>query len=544
MRVAAGLLRVATRRNPTDTFNDQQQQVLGFYLPDRPMGLDEANLRHEFRDVETRLSVRFRGGGTVVAVWPIGKNRDSYFYLQHGRASINNLRQARDVFPEVGVVPVLSPVEDQEETLTPKYVRENLDGRLASRHFRNQLLLLDEPGKDDLDAFLAFAVPWVPEIKIGSLDQHQGDRNVILDLYYTEPGRRTEKEIVRAGDGIQIWLQLLLHLFRLRDHDVIVLDEPDVFLHPDLQRRLVRLLDSLPAQTITATHSSEVLVEAPPESVVWIDKGRKRSVSGPTPSALAGLSDAMGSGFSIRLARALRAKCALFVEGNDMKLLRHVASTTGATRVATETGIPVIPLRGFDNWEHVEPFSWMTDSLLDRSVDIFVLLDRDYRTDQQCHEIQRRLREAGVKCHVWKRKELESYFLETEAISRLSGAPVGFVENALTAAADENENYVFSQVMVEALKRFPRDQQAQAAADGRGAFEELWREPTVRKFVAPPGRVIHGLNRRLADAGYKTVSVTAVAAGLSADEVPAEMVNFLDRVEETLQDAHVPAAVR
>src|SRR5207253_782344 len=152
--------------------------------------------------------------------------------------------------------------------LTPKYVRENLDGRLASRHFRNQLLLLDEESRDeDFAAFRAFASQWTSEVKIRDLDQHRGDKNMILDLYYTEVGRRSEKELVWAGDGMQIWLQLLLHVFRLRDRDVILLDEPDVFLHPDLQRRLVWLLESLPGQTITATHSSEVLVEAAPESV-------------------------------------------------------------------------------------------------------------------------------------------------------------------------------------------------------------------------------------------------------------------------------------
>jgi AAA domain, putative AbiEii toxin, Type IV TA system len=545
VRVAAGLLRIATRRNPVDIFTDQGQQVLGYFLPERPMGLDEANVRHEFRDVETRVSIRFRGGGTVVAVWPTARSRDPFFYLQQGHAPINNVRQARDAFPNVGIVPVLSPIEDQEELLTPKYVRENLDGRLASRHFRNQLLLLaGEPEDEDLEAFLAFATPWLPEIKIQSLDRHRGERNLILDLYYVEPGRRTVKELVWAGDGIQIWLQLLLHVFRLRDEDVVVLDEPDVFLHPDLQRRVVRLLDSLPAQTITATHSSEVLVEAPPESVVWIDKTRRRSVSGPRPSALEGISNALGSGFSIRLARALRAKCALFVEGDDLRILRHVASTTGAARVATETGIVVIPLRGFDNWGHVEPFSWISDALLESSVVIFVLLDRDYRTDPQCREIQRRLRAANVKCHVWKRKELESYLLEGEPIARLSRADVDFVEEALADAADETEEYVFSQVMVEALRRFPRDQQAQAAADAKLTFEALWRDRTTRKWVAPPAKVIHGLNRRLAASGYETVSFVAIASRMHATEVPSEMASFLDRVEEALEDAGVPAAVR
>ena len=542
MRVAAGLLRIATRRNPTDSFTDQGQQVLGYFLPERPMGLDEANLRHEFREVETRLSVRFRGGGTIVAVWPTDSQGDPFFYLQQGRASINNVRQARDAFPDVGVVPILAPLDDQEELLTAKYVRENVDGRLTSRHFRNQLVLLQDEG--ELDAFLEFTTPWIPELKIGALDRHRGDKNFILDLYYAEPGRRTEKEIVWAGDGIQIWLQLLLHVFRLLEYDVIVLDEPDVFLHPDLQRRLVRLLDSLDAQTVTATHSSEVLVEAPPEAVVWIDKTRKRSVPGPTPSALAGLSDAMGTGFSIRLARALRAKCALFVEGDDARILRRIAATTGAVRVATETGIVVIPLRGFDNWEHVEPFSWMTDALLDSSVEIFVLLDRDYRTEPECSAIKRRLRAARVRCHVWKRKELESYLLEADPIARLAGATVDFVEEALAAAAEESEVHVFSQVMVGAMRRFPRDQQAQAAADAHRVFASLWSDRSTRKWVAPPAKVLGGLNRRLSDSGYEPVSFASIASRIETAEVPSEMVNFLDRVEEALDEAKVPAEVR
>jgi hypothetical protein len=186
----------------------------------------------------------------------------------------------------------------------------------------------------------------------------------------------------------------------------------------------------------------------------------------------------------------------------------------------------------------------MTDALLDTSVQIFVLLDRDYRTDPQCHEIQRRLRDANVKCHVWKRKELESYLLEADPIARLSGADVDLVEEALATAAGESEDYVFSQVMVDALRRFPRDQQAQAAADARKTFEALWCDRERRKWAAPPAKVIHGLNRRLADSGYQTVSFMGIATRMWATEVPPEMANFLDRIEGALEDANVPATVR
>ena len=544
IRVAAQMLRIAARRNPTETFWDGKEQVLGYSFSSSQVGLDAPNLRHEFRDVDTRIAVRFRGGGVLTAVWPHDSD-DSFFYLQQGRASINNVRQARDAFPEIGTIPVLAPVESEEELLTPKYVRENLDGRLASRHFRNQLLLLDkESSKDDYDAFLAFTARWIPEIKVRDLDRHMGNKDMILDLYYTEAGRRSEKELVWAGDGVQIWLQLLLHVFRLRERDVLVLDEPDVFLHPDLQRRLVWLLESLPGQTITATHSSEVLVEAAPESVTWVDKSRRSSVTSPNEAELASLSASLGTRFNIRLARALRAKSVLFVEGEDVKTLRHLARTVGALRVATETGVAVIPLKGFDNWAHVEPFSWMSEQLLEGAVEVFALLDPDYRAESECKAVKDKLRRLGVHCHIWKRKELESYLLEPSAIARLTGASEEWVNEALAEAADESEDHVHAQITARAIRRFPHDQQTQAITEARALFKEAWADRGVRKWVAPPEHVLHGLNRRLTTAGHSATSFTALARQMEEGEIPDEMTRFLDRVEEALELAGVAALVR
>lgn len=544
LRLSAQMVRIAKRRGPTDRLSDGSEQVLGYTFSNAQVGLTDGNLRHEFRDVDTRLVLGFDGGATLKAVWPVDGRSEPFFYLQLGRSSINTVGQARAAFPDVGVVPVLSPVDADEEVLTPKYVRENLDGRLASRHFRNQLeLLRDEATDEDLDAFLTYAAPWIPEMKIRSLHQHVGDRKAILDLYYADAGRKADKEIAWAGDGMQIWLQLLLHVFRLRHRDVIVLDEPDVFLHPDLQRRLVRLLDSIEGQTITATHSAEVLAEAPPKSVLWVDKSRKRSVSAPEPETAADLSSALGSSFNIRLARALRARVVLFVEGDDGKVLRQMAAICGASRVATETGIAVIPLKGFENWEHVEPFSWMTRDLLDESVKAFVLLDRDYRQDDQCREISRRLHGAHVSCHVWKRKELESYLLDAAVIARVTGAEEGWVEESLALSASEAENEVFGQLSAETAKRFRRDQTSQAAKESKRLFEAVWQSRPDRKWVAPPETVLHGLNRRLSEAGHKTTSFRELARRFNRDEVPTEMASFLDRVEGALNDAGVPSAV-
>jgi hypothetical protein len=371
-----------------------------------------------------------------------------------------------------------------------------------------------------------------------------GDKDMILDLYYTESGRRSEKELVWAGDGIQIWLQLLLHLFRSQKRDVVVLDEPDVFLHPDLQRRLVWLLEYLPGQTITATHSSEVLVEAAPESVVWVDKTRSQSVGSPNEADLASLSASLGTRFNLPLARALRAKRVLFVEGDDVKTLRRVARTIGASRVASESGIAVIPLKGFDNWSHVEPFTWMTEQLLEGTVEVFVVLDRDYRAESECKLVGKKLEEVGVHSHIWRRKELESYLLESSAIARLSGASDKWVEEALAEAAEESEGHVHAQITARALRRFPHDQPTQAITEAKAIFDGVWANVSGRKWVAPPDNVLHGLNRRLSAQGYKSVSFAALAREIQADEVPDEMASFLEGIEESLRAAGVSSFVR
>ena len=81
---------------------------------------------------------------------------------------------------------------------------------------------------------------WAAEIELRSLDVRLAPGGLQLDLFYDDEGPRVPKEMCWAGDGGQVWLQVLYHLHRLRDVDVVILDEPDIYLHADLQRRLVR----------------------------------------------------------------------------------------------------------------------------------------------------------------------------------------------------------------------------------------------------------------------------------------------------------------
>src|SRR6266702_2157705 len=142
------------------------------------------------------------------------------------------------------------------------------------------------------------------------------------------------------------------------------------------------------------------------------------------PLVLQKLNAVLGSGFNLGVARALRSRVALFVEGEDMKALRNLARAVGANSLRNERGLAVIRLGGFSNWHQVEPFAWLSRDLLGNAVKIYVLLDRDYREDATIETLRDALKGSDVYVHVWHRKEIESYLLVPEAIARASGLEV------------------------------------------------------------------------------------------------------------------------
>jgi predicted ATP-dependent endonuclease of OLD family len=115
---------------------------------------------------------------------------------------------------------------------------------LSPLHFRNQLLIFDDLYED----FVKAAEESWPGLRIRDLELEQTERGIRLSQLVQDG--RFVAEIGRMGHGLQIWLQAIWFLVRSNGAQTLILDEPDVYLHADLQRRLIRRLVSLPNQTI------------------------------------------------------------------------------------------------------------------------------------------------------------------------------------------------------------------------------------------------------------------------------------------------------
>jgi len=156
---------------------------------------------------------------------------------------------------------------------------------------------------------------------------------------------------------------------------------------------------------------------------VMVDRLKKRSRHVSDERVRSEMNEMLGSGFNLRLVKALRARIALFVEGDDMTILKNVAKAINAPRVAKERGITVVPIKGLSNRGRASSFGWLNKNVLDEAVTIRLVLDRDYAPDAAVEALIEECNKEDVQAHVWERKELESYLISAPLISRLTGCP-------------------------------------------------------------------------------------------------------------------------
>ena len=121
-------------------------------------------------------------------------------------------------------------------------------------------------------------------------------------VMFCEENRR-DREIYWSGFGFQVWLQFLTNFLEAHENSTMIIDEPDIYLHPDIQRRLFWLVRHGSTQSIMATHSIEIINEADPDDLVVIDKTRR---AGKRISDIAGMQEAvenLGSTQNIHLTK-------------------------------------------------------------------------------------------------------------------------------------------------------------------------------------------------------------------------------------------------
>ena len=337
------------------------------------------------------------------------------------------------------------------------------------------------------------------------------------------------------GHGLQIWLQVVWFLARIHPDSVIVLDEPDVYLHPDLQRRLMRQIGQMSHQVIVTTHSVEMMSEATPGDLLIVDKLHRNSRFANSQRSAQRLIDQLGSTHSLSFARLWHAKKLIALEGRDIELLEPLYRTLALEGSLVDQ--PRISIGGWTGWPYTIGSRLLLKNSAGDSIRVYCILDRDYHTDDEVEERLKEARTRAVELHVWGRKELENYLLIPSAISRLmkkrarrarSKITEEAVREKIAAIAGTMREEVTDKYVASFLDQNRRAGAAQASSRAREHVSDRWGSMSLQLTIVPGKEVISQLARWAADDFNASFSAIALAREIRSDEIDEEVVTVLE----------------
>jgi predicted ATP-dependent endonuclease of OLD family len=524
--IISNVIRFAPYRKFTSRFDESADVCI---LEDRDIPFSKNNVHHNYNKENSIIIAKFQQGREIKIAFPYNDN--PYAILTVNGLDIYNPNVIKEKFPSsIGIVPAVGLFEDFENLRKKKYVQSILLTHLMPRHFRNIWYHFDE----DFEEFKKLLEATWPSYTIHTPEFNTSTYS--LDMYFEED--HISREIFWSGHGLQIWLQLLTFLVKLGKKETLVLDEPDVYLHSDLQKKLIHLCKERANQVIIATHAVDIIEECNPDDIISIDNKLNASERLSTVDDVQICINQIGSYQNLKLVHFLKSKTCLFIEGRDLRYIKKFAEIINEKKIVNEDGFSVIQIGGSSNWEKLKHINWIFRTSLGESIKSYLILDRDYRTEYTIAEMTEELQSKNVNVHIWRRKEIENYAINFEVLYRIFNqlykerhseieVPLSKIEfeKQMIRIIDEFNVTVYSQLTAEEIKKRPNKKMdvSGVIASRYSDFEKEWKDVDYRLKVIPGKEFFACLNRWLGKNYQLSISVNTVLSNMRSDEIDPEV---------------------
>jgi predicted ATP-dependent endonuclease of OLD family len=341
---------------------------------------------------------------------------------------------------------------------------------------------------------------------------------------------------------------MLTFIVKASSASLLVIDEPDIYLHSDLQRQLVALLRELGPDILIATHSTEIIAECEPTSLLNINKRKTVASRVKDVSQLKRVFTALGSNLNPTLTQLAKTKRVVFVEGLDFQLLSVFARSQGLQRLANRSDFAVVQTEGFNPRRAVDLAAGI-EKTVGSKVLRAVILDRDYRSDAEIADVKAELERNGFKVHIHGRKEIENYLLVPSCLqaaleSRLKEkarrggtvpAKAPEVRPLLAEAMEHFRHDVFAQRLARFQDFKKRTASHLDSATVNAAlskeFEQRWNEAGGPEALVPGKEVLAKLNSKLQDLVGVTISDAQIASQFTKTSMPSDLGDLLSMLD-------------
>jgi ABC-type nitrate/sulfonate/bicarbonate transport system ATPase subunit len=461
----------------------------------------------------------------------------------HGKATSSPSAFRKSFNCPIGFVPILGPVEHQEPLYDKEAARLALFNYRAARNFRN--IWHHYPEKfEEFRSTLQQTWPGM-DIERPEIDKsHEKPR-----LYMYCPESRIPRELFWAGFGFQVWCQMLTHLVQSKNVSLFLIDEPDIYLHSELQRHLLTLLRNLGPDILLATHSTEIITEAEPDDIILINKNNNSAKRLKDPTQLENVFEMLGSNTNPILTQLAKTRCVVFVEGKDFGIIGRFARKLGKVGIGNRRDFAVVPVDGF-NTDRIRSLKEGMETTLGSKIQTCAVLDRDYRSAEECKSIETQCKSFCDFVIIHDRKEIENFLLVASAIDRAAERLIAdrsrrtgvnnqyqpMAEKALEEFSFNKRSYVTSQHLSE-LKKYMRSTKpsmadAQLTESGLDEFEKLWSTKEARLMLIPGKEALSFLNSKLQHNYGTSLTTSAIIEAMHVSEVPDDMRKLIAVLEQ------------
>jgi len=493
---------------------------------------------HRYADPPSIITAQFSTGASVqifvgkgkdeAEIHAVIKNRDGNIVSTKGQ--VHALR-----LPGVSSMPQIGPLLKEEKLLGPDYVRAAVSSALAPLHFRNQLLVFPSQFAE----FKKIAEETWEGLTVRELTKSGRLPDTTLSLLVRDGD--FVAEVSWMGHGLQMWLQTMWFLARSKDEETVILDEPDVYMHADLQRRLIRFLKSRNPQMIIATHSIEIMAEVDPENILVIDQGRREAKFADSVPAVQRVIDQIGGVHNLNLARLSNSRKCLLVEGKDLEILKQIQNSVIPDSHDPLDAVPNMPVGGWGGWSYAVGSQMLLKNAIGEEILVYCVLDSDYHTPDTIHGRYEEAQRAGVRLHIWCRKEIENYLLVPSAIvraikQRISGAMSAPSEDQVRARlekiADAQKDETFDAISQEVLGENKSKGAKFANETARKRIDQAWASTGGKISITSGKLMLSKLSEWSQDRFGVMLSARRLARELRPSEMDSEMVAVVVAIEE------------
>lgn len=364
-----------------------------------------------------------------------------------------------------GFIPGISGIPNVEQKNSKRVVLKACSFGDSNVYLRNALDLLT-PG--DLAQIENWLHPLLGQIEL----EVEFDGATDFDIHAEAKIGGLSLPLELLGTGYLQLIQIFCYILLFRPK-ILLIDEPDIHLHPSVQEKLAAsLLDIARAQGIKilmTTHSPFIVRGAPADTnVVWLGDGQKKSDDRSVVEL------ALGWG-------AFGKKVIIVSEDakNDFlkKLVRQWPDM--------ERSVTVLPGRGYQHLLTKAEAIELRASLGDK-FKILVHRDRDSLTDAEVVNLRDSYESDGIRLWLTDQSDLEAEFCDPAFLSSLTGEPINVCEQWI--------NEIIAQTQVPIAEQFAKQRASHNEelykAGGSPANDVVWAAFQNRPLRGAKGKTV------------------------------------------------------